>query len=261
MLQIFVGSYPGDDGVQKAVTWGGEGFDLAHARTDQPSFLLGTPDLGLPSAVTNILAKQFQDVSRLAPRHFWSGHNDEDTLTGSFGATLANVVQGNALDYTWSTSAKKLRGRGKGAAEKGLGADMAVEIEVDHHGVRTLKTLLVQAKKEWIGTDRKLKAQAECLAKLPGGGLVLDYRHTGYRAVSAHTAAAAGGNSLQVPENGFRDIGDVLGGEFLACTAGSTSLYYSITLDRLYIVEGDVLRQEPCMIGHVSRTTVNGPPP
>jgi hypothetical protein len=258
-MPILVFANPQPDGRIRFLQWHETDLPQQAFGAHQDGFLLDTPTLGLPPSVRIELAVQFHKAGALAPAHFPNHRNDEDTLTGAFGAVLADTVKGEGNGFRWKTAVKKVRGRGKGAGERRFGADMAIEILTEVNGTRRLKTLLVQAKKEWNGADAQLRRQAQLLAELPGGGLVLDYRPGQYRAVAASVAVDAGGNARRVPASSFREIGDVLAGDFLDCTVGSTSVAYFVTVDRLVIVSGvgvHAVRELPFTAGSVLTTTV-----
>jgi hypothetical protein len=161
-------------------------------------------------------------------------------LSGSIATVLREAVRGSRAGFEWTTSVKKVRGRGHGAGEKRYGADLAIEIQIKQRdGAVRRKTLLVQSKKEWDATDAKLRDQAQKIALLPGSGVVVDYRPDGYRAVSVDAAANADGDARKVADNEFRDFGDVLGSDFLECKIGSTNIYYDVDEDIIVVVDSD----------------------
>jgi hypothetical protein len=229
----------------------GFGLDLHWGVFDSP--------LRLPLPIKHRLGEQFRVAVRKASRHFTASRNDEDTVTGTLIAVLRDTVRGRLDGFRWETTANKVIGRGAGAGEHRFGADFAIELAATVHGVPRLKTLLVQAKTEWRGADPYLKRQAPQLARLPGDGLVVDYRAEGYRAVRASTAAGAGGNARFVPQKLFRGLGEVLAGDFVSCRVGSTKVVYVVVLDELLISEGgsvSMVRRIPFTAGHIVRTTV-----
>jgi hypothetical protein len=194
-----------------------------------------------------------------APADYKTASNDEDNVTGAFGSVLRQFVQGENEGFTWRTYAKKLKGRGKGTAEKRYGADIAIEIQVTVGGTTYRKTLLAQAKKEWDRRDSKLSGQARKIASFPGGGIVIDFREGHYRVVDASVAVKAGGDARKVPHEKFRSLGEVLGGSFLACSIGSTSVYYANEYDQIVLADDEGVRIIPYAVEHVVRTVVVGP--
>lgn len=186
----------------------------------------------LPNAVFDEIADQFRSATVDAVEDFEDNKADEDSLTGALASTLRRGVRGRArvgrAGYTWKTSLRKLRGRGRGAAEKIYGADAVLEIEVvDWAGeVVGRKLVPLQAKKNWRGTDRTLAKQCQRMDELPGNSLAVDYRGEGYTAVRSEAVVAAGGSRRAVPDHEVRSLGDALAGEFLECRVGSRDLYY-----------------------------------
>lgn len=211
--------------------------------------------LGLPAVVRVQIEEQFRAAAKRAPEHFADNKNDEDSISGAFGAVLKDTVKGAADGFTWKTAAKKLRGRGDGAGEKRYGADLAIEIQVESDGKPRRKTLLVQAKKNWDGKDGKLAEQASKICGLPGDGAVFDYRPGEYRAVRASVAAKAEGNARFVPVEEFRSAGDLLA-DFVACRIGSTRIFYVVDDDQLIVADDDGVRVVEFAVAHLARTTV-----
>jgi hypothetical protein len=170
----------------------------------------------------------------------------------------ARTRRGEHEGFRWETHAKKLRGRGDGAAEKRFGADLAIEIEVsDSLGQSTQKkTLFAQAKKEWEGKDALLGDQAEKLVDLPGGGIVIDYWPDRFRAINAAEAVRAEGNARQVGKDAFRDLGEMLGEDFLNCRIGSTGVHYDASHDQLVIAHGSELRFVKFVLARRVRTDI-----
>jgi hypothetical protein len=186
----------------------------------------------LPDAVFDEIANQFRTTADAAVEDFEDNRADEDAITGALASTLKRGVRGRAwvgaAGFTWRTSLRKLRGRGRGAAEKVYGADAVLEIEVvDRAGeVVGRKLVPLQAKKNWTGTDRTLAEQCQRMDELPGNSLAVDYRGSGYTAVRSEAVVAAGGSRRAVPDHEVRSLGDALAGEFLECRVGSRDLYY-----------------------------------
>lgn len=214
--------------------------------------------LDLPDSLRDVIADQYSLAVAKAPEHFADFQNDEDALSGSFGTVLRETVRGRHSGYEWETSAKKLRGRGGGAGEKRYGADIALEIQIRLDGKTRRKTLLIQSKKRWDEKDAKLSDQARKIVQFPGSGLVVDYRPQKYRAVRAERAVEARGDAREIPESDFRDLGDVLGGDFLACRVGSTGVYYDADEDIVVVLDNDTgaLRLVELMVVRQVRTTV-----
>lgn len=218
----------------------------------------------LPDNVFRKIGKQLRDGVRSAVATYEDQRGDEDAVTGGLIQAIRSAVRGDATTFTtgsvsWRTRMWKLRGRGKGAPERTIGADAIFEIEViDGDGVVTSrKSLPIQAKKEWDGSDRLLATQAPKLAALPGGGIVIDYRGQGYDAIDARTAADAKGNRRNVDPRAVRPLGDVLAGDFLECKVGSSDIYFDARKEVLLISsDGRGLKLVPFTAGYRVRTDV-----
>src|SRR5437763_1549663 len=115
----------------------------------------------IPHNVFDAIQRQYRESLPLDPRDYEDLRGDEDSITGAEGSALRRQVSGQRGGMSWETRVKKLRGRGPGAPERGLGADLIIEIEVrDSRGdVVARKGLLAQAKKEWKGKDSVLLDQ------------------------------------------------------------------------------------------------------
>lgn len=186
----------------------------------------------LPQAVLDEIGRQYRSAVEMASHDFEDFAADEDSVTGALGQTMKNVVKGTITiggrEFGWSTTARKLRGRGANAPEKKIGADALVELEVwDTDGTMAgQKLVAIQTKTEWTGKDRLLPGQAKKLSKLSGGGIVVDFREGDYRAVEANVVARAKGDRRNVPDEKVRPFGDVLAGDFLECLVGSRDTYF-----------------------------------
>lgn len=87
------------------------------------------PDLdSLPSIVFDRLKQKYQRVEPLDHDDFDDLQGDEDSLTGALAKTIRRELSGSHGHVHWSTRVKKLRGRGPGAPEKQLGADLLLRL-------------------------------------------------------------------------------------------------------------------------------------
>jgi hypothetical protein len=220
----------------------------------------------LPDDVVDAIAKQYRNATREAVHDFDGQQGDEDSLTGALGSVLRQHTHGGLfvgdIEYRWKTTSRKLRGRGKGAPENRTSMDAIVELEVWLNGeIKGRKSLPVQSKKLWHGTDRLLGEQAGKIAALPGGGIIIDYEPDIYSAVDARTAAKAGGNRAKVPPDAIRELGDVLAEEFLECTVGSRNVYFDAERELLVQMEAGGVRATPIGVDRRVLTRVTIRPP
>ncbi|HEV7949996.1 MAG TPA: hypothetical protein VGP24_09540, partial [Glaciihabitans sp.] len=78
--------------------------------------------LYIPAKVLDQISEHISSAVDRAVAGFWSGNEDEDTLTGDLGACLrtgshtVEVIQDEISGpWKWSMTYSKFRGRGKGA--------------------------------------------------------------------------------------------------------------------------------------------------
>lgn len=219
----------------------------------------------LPQAILDKIGAQYRTAVDQASESYGDFEADEDSVTGALGQKMRDVVSGvlevGGREFGWATTVRKLRGRGPGAPEKKIGADALVELEVwDTDGTMAgQKLVAIQTKSEWTGTDRLLPDQARKLARLVGGGIVVDFREGDYRAVGADVVKRAKGDRRKVPDAKMRPFGDLLADDFLGCRVGSRDTYFDTA--RELLVEPGV-RARPFTAKHriltkVSRGTKN----
>lgn len=203
----------------------------------------------VPPAVLAQLGSQMREGINEAVVHYPELGGDEDAVTGGLLTEISRVSKGSDAQsgLSWRAYAWKVPGRGRGAAEKHTGADAIVEIEFcdDAGALRVRKSLPVQGKKEWKGRDKLLQDQAQKLASLPGGGIVVDFRASGYSAVGAQTAADAGADRRRVHKDAIHPLGDVLVDAFLGCDIGSADIFYDDAEKLLWVYENGFVRRIP----------------
>ncbi|WP_437937586.1 hypothetical protein [Sorangium sp. So ce341] len=186
----------------------------------------------LPVSVASKIRAQIREACMHAPTRYRQNRAKEDAVTGAFGQILSDKVNGTFLDdgtaYRWETTQTQLRAQGPGAPEKRIGADAMIEVAVydAHEDLILLKCLPMQAKNEWDGKDVLLSREASRLSKLPGDGIVVDYRETGYAAVRASVAARAKGDRRLVPAAAVRPLDEFIADDFFDCLVGSHEYYY-----------------------------------
>lgn len=205
-------------------------------------------------AFRDILAAQYRSAIARAEEGYRRHVADEDAVTGGLGEAMrasGRVRLSDGSVVTWTTTYTKLRGRGANPPEKRMGADGVFEIELqDALGRISRKSVAFQAKKNGRRSpDKRLRAQADQLAQLPGGGLVVVYTLNGYFAGDAQAYAT---KQDLVPQ---RSLTDVLAGSFLACERGSSRYYYDAVREVIVVStpQGDLeIRKIP--IRHRIRT-------
>ncbi len=175
---------------------------------------------------------------------FSQGRGDEDALTGALGQAISMTrpvtfhVDGEL--YRVSISYTKLRGRGPNAPEKRYGADGIFQIEIIDSSWKPVwrKGLPFQAKKEWSSGTRSLVNQAQMMRDKLGGGVVIDYRASGYRAADVAVVIGTDGNRGRIRRRGrLKPIGRLLANDFLDCAIGIEGLFYDTA--REVFVSGD----------------------
>src|SRR6267142_683462 len=142
----------------------------------------------LPDEIVSEIARQYRRAAAEAVADFEGQRGDEDALTGALGSVLRSHANGsltvNGKNYMWRTTSRKLRGRGRGAPERRTGMDAMIELEVwDGDELKARKSLPLQSKKTWRGTDPLLRDQAQKIADLAAGGIVIDFEPDKYWAV------------------------------------------------------------------------------
>jgi hypothetical protein len=202
----------------------------------------------------------YRQACRSAVDDFIDQRADEDRITGTVATALRTGVAGEVeVDgkmYRWST---RLPGMGP-RSEKVLGADAVLEFRiVEPDGtVAAAKVLPIQAKKEWTANrDRRLRQQAQKMLDAFGSGLVVDYRASGYAAVAAAQAVAAGGDRRKVAPADLMTFEDALGGRFLECTLGTSGVTYNESKGTLVPIGRTSGKVAPTNL--VVRTTVEAP--
>jgi hypothetical protein len=195
--------------------------------------------LYIPDKVKIAIKRHVKRAADRAAAEYLSAHEDEDTLTGHFGALLKtgwhSVTAMNPSTerlgvWRWSVDYHKFRGRGKKAPEKLLGADGVFELSLSLGGQQDKKSLLFQAKTSAEGGKHTLE-QLVKLTTWREAAFVLLYRPTGFRALPIDDALAARGRFSGV--NGV-PLESYLGGEFIDCEVGDNELQYDAQHRRLY---------------------------
>jgi hypothetical protein len=184
------------------------------------------------------------------------GGTDEDAVTGALGQALrgqGELALPDGRIVRWATRYRKLRGRGRNAPDKHLGADGLFEVEMeDEERDRSRKTLPFQARNGAAGYgDSLLRGQAKRLNAFPGGGVVINYRPEGYVAVDAGLVAEGEATrDSEVP------LADALAEDFIDCRRGSTTYLFEPSVGGLLLVHGSFLLVRRWSPHHRIRTTL-----
>ena len=187
--------------------------------------------LGIPFEVLEAISEHIRESIDNAVMGFWSASEDEDTLTGHFGACLktpqrvVRVYEAQVPgEWRWSIDYTKFRGRGSAATESMIGADGIIELVVSSGSRIDRKSLLFQAKLNWHQKDAALIKQAVMLSTWREAAIFLNYTENSFEAFSIDEILSSQG----VRKNAKRviDVKDALSRHFLRCEIGNTELSY-----------------------------------
>jgi hypothetical protein len=210
----------------------------------------------LPQQVVDAIRDRMIAGVTLAENHYNYSAADEDSLTGALGESLLapRLLFHHGEDvFAWSTEYFKIRGRGKGAAEKTTGADGVFQITVRNVDGKVLRTkcLPFQSKKNWRGKNALLAQQSSLLVGQCGAGIAIDYTNHGYFAASAAEVVLANGSRTEISADGkLSRLALLLGIKFLECEIGRIGMHFDPALGRF--VGGD----RPDTPSHVIATSV-----
>jgi hypothetical protein len=199
----------------------------------------------LPVPVYESIAKYLRAAGQRAAKSWPVNRAHEDSLTGAvfheFATYRTRQAYADGHKWHWRVQPYKFGSGGVDSEEKRSGADGIIEIEVKHleTGEIQSKALLVQAKKEWSGTDSTLLDQVQRMENIVEGSCAaFDYSSTGYSAVTGRGVIEASGNRRRVPNSEIESIGEFLADRFLACTVGVRGLYYEPRRHLLHLPTG-----------------------
>ncbi|SRR6266851_441492 len=212
----------------------------------------------VPVAVRQAMGRQIKNATRIAAEHYDAGAANERSLTGALVAKLEEEVNGQWRDWSWSSRATTLSEAPAGVGEDALGADFVVQVDVYEGGINTAqKLVLVQGKVRW---DDGLESQARKMSAFPGGGIVADYRPGAYLGVGADDVVRVGAKRSQLNEKRVRDLGAMLGDDFLECKIGTEDAYVSVDRSRI-VFTGKELKHSPVPLrsDHLLRVSVKNP--
>lgn len=190
--------------------------------------------LKLPSSLKEDIATHLRQAVEKAERSWRANRASEDSLTGALISNLekpnwdTRIVDGSGV-YRWRLDCTKIRGNGRGAPEKLIGADGIFQIEMhdEHTGEVKTKGLLFQAKK---GKSRAglqgqvLKMEGVC----DGGCAIFIYDESGFDAIDGKAFL---GNSRTPGDS----LGDYLVDRFLECKVGQFGLHFDDKRETLFL--------------------------
>lgn len=186
--------------------------------------------LYMPEEVLQSIKKHIGAAIPNAVAGFMSANEDEDTMTGQFGACLRTGVHTVHVDqseingpWKWSIDYTKFRGRGKDATERFIGADGIIELSLDWSGRKETKALLFQAKMDW-NSDGSLLPQAVLLSTWREASIFINYTENAIEAYSIDSVLRSRGNRSDAKD--VLSLADALTEHFLKCKVGSTDLAY-----------------------------------
>jgi hypothetical protein len=210
----------------------------------------------LPEGVLNAIRDRYLAGVADAEAKFRFSRGSEDSLTGALGSAIsmaAPVVVGTGSDaYQYQVYYQRVRGQGPHAPERSYGADGIFQIDVrNREGKVTRRKGLPFQAKVGRSSPKRLLSQAQSMIHTAGQGLIVKYSSTGYKAISADVVVEHRGRMRSI-RPAERSLGQVLGNEFLDCTAGVQGLYYNPDTEEF---ETEIVGPS---IEHVITTTVKG---
>lgn len=187
----------------------------------------------LPSTVYESVSRHLRQRGHRAHRNWDVNQAHEDSLTGAafadFKTDRTRRIYVNGQEWLWRIRTRKFGSGGRGSEESLTGADGIIEIEVRHLATGRVETkgLLVQAKKQWSRSNRRLFSQVSDMESLAAGSsAAIDYAEGGYTGIDGTAVLAAEGDRRRVEAINTISLGDFLSDRFLACEVGLRGLYY-----------------------------------
>jgi hypothetical protein len=224
-------------------------------------------DLNLPREVTSAIAKRIRDAELASIADFPQTSKDEDSIVESFGSRLrcrqriVEVSSSNVYErqgqWKWSISHTRFRGRGHGALEKTVGADVIIELNVHDAFRYRRKSLLVQAKKNWT-TDGKVFEQAARLITWREAASVINLTEGQFEAFNLDAVIQGRGKR----PHSFTHLSEFLTSQFVSGELGDDSIEYHPRYEWLQWIDiNDVLVR--CAFPCKQRISINvsTPPP
>lgn len=196
----------------------------------------------IPQGVFREVQAHLREGAAHAEGGWEAGSDEEDTLTGDFGASVRTPGWVESRDdgarWQWRITYKKLRGRGRDAPEKVIGADGIFQIEVRPFGTSVVipKGILFQAKKYQGSSRSDLIPQVEDMERVaPGASAVFEFGPNGYFGVSGREILVTRQLDPDRVPHPERRLGSYLADEFLPCEAGLRGMYYDPFRGNLFV--------------------------
>jgi hypothetical protein len=213
-------------------------------------------DLLQNEGIRRTLSDHYRSGVAAAVQRYADSAADEDAVTGALGQALrgqGELAMPDGRIVRWATRYRELRGRGRSAPDKHLGADGLFEVEMeDEERDRSRKSLPFQARNAAAGYgDSLLRGQAKRLNAFPGGGVVINYRSEGYVAVDASLVAEG-----EATRNSEMPLADALAEDFIGCRRGSTAYLFEPSVGGVLLVHGSFLTVRRWLPRHRIRTTL-----
>jgi hypothetical protein len=181
-----------------------------------------TQPIYIPSHVKEAIVKHVDKAISKAVAAYGSAAEEEDALTAQLGFAL-RTSRRVADGWTWSIDYTKLRGRGPHAAEKAVGADGILEMQVRTvEGVQR-KAALFQAKKAWK-SNGKLLEQAMLLSNWREAAFILNFTPTAIETFSIDDVVRSRGLRSRVTRT--HSFSQFIADTFFPCTVGNPDLVY-----------------------------------
>lgn len=213
-------------------------------------YYYGMQDI-LPELVIRFISDHYlAGVSRAELGYAYNA-DEEDAVTGALGQALLTpapiIISQNGITYSFQTTHRKLRSKGRNVPEKKFGADGIFQLDVFDERGRPLrrKGLLFQCKKHWTRTNQGLLEQTRKMSTYSLDAIVIDFRQDGYRAVSASEVIRAGGDRHKVRHGANLPLSKVLGVDFVECRRGEVGLYWDAEAEALITSRGEFVVRSP----------------
>jgi hypothetical protein len=166
----------------------------------------------IPDYISRQLSSHIRSQCKIAEAGWEFANQDEDSLTGDFFGKMRTNWQA-MNNYEWRFHYNKVRGRGKNAMEKTIGADGIITLHYRNQitGSNYYKSLVFQAKKESNQID--LLQWNKMKKFFPNGNVIVSYGPSGYNCFTKDTTKHS-------------SLCQIMATRFLSCSIGIEGLYY-----------------------------------